>query len=175
MWPFRKKSDELGEGTFSPAVLGSSSTRTPSFTEAPHPFQRKFEIEIESWCFGLEQLKEPPLPQVLFKVIRELRGVLLGAIEAGYAFDIRITAEKLFFAAKKTVPQKEILFALLAILPDPESLPVEQKRIFSVIVAQVEMVEGGAVQRMRQRWNLGKPQEGSVAAIPTSGAAEHSR
>jgi len=152
MWPFSKSKEEQ---SFSPSVMGEGRAVLPSFSENVHPLKQRFDIEVDSWCFGLESLNDLPLPQVVFKVVRELRPLLKEAIEQGYAFDIRVLSEKLFFATKKTVPKKELTFALLAILPDPETLNIEQKTTFAVIVAQVEVTEGGAVERVRQRWNLG--------------------
>ncbi len=152
MFGFLWKSQErpsAAPGEAVPAVLGAG--QVARFQEQDHPFKREFDLEIESWCYGLTRLSETPLPKVVFCVVRELRPMLARALASGYVFNIQSVADRIAIAARGSVEQKAIAFALLAILPEPGTLPLEQKRLFATIVAQVEASHGGAVDRVRQR------------------------
>ena len=133
----------------SPAVLRADPSR--SHLQTVHPFKKKFDYELNSWCYGLENLGETPLPQVVFRVVREFRPVFAESIATGFFFDIDQVAKRLFEASQKAVPLKEIAMALVAVLPEPEKLPVEQQRTFSLVLAQVELTHAGAVNRVKQR------------------------
>jgi hypothetical protein len=136
-----------------PSVLGAAKA-APVFQEPEHPMKRKVELEVDSWCFGLENLGEDPLPKVVFTIVRELRFVMAEAVSNGFAFDINSMADKLFYSCKGVVSRKELLFALIAVLPEPQTLSEDEKRIFAMIIAQVEASEGGAVKRVQQRMGI---------------------
>jgi hypothetical protein len=132
-----------------PAVLNSDSSQLIALQD--HSFKKIFEHEVNSWCYGLENLGEAPLPQVVFRVVREFRSVFTQAIEQGFVFDIDQVARRIFSASGQAVPLKELAMALVAILPNPEKLPVERKRTYALVLAQVELSHSGAVERVKQR------------------------
>jgi hypothetical protein len=153
---FKSKPRDLSKAV-SPAVLRSNSSGQA--LQSVHSYKKKFDYELNSWCFGLEKLGEEPLPQVVFRVVREFRTIFAEAIASGYVFDIDFAARKIFEASQKVVPLKEIAMAFVAILPEPENLPLDQKRVFTLILAQVELSHAGAVDRVRQRIQPAKTTE----------------
>ena len=153
---FKSKPKEISKA-IGPSVLKPDEPRLS--LQSVHSYRKKFEYELNSWCYGLENLGEVPLPQVVFRVVREFRSVFAEAITVGYVFDIDYAARKICEASKKVVSLKEIAMALVAVLPEPESLPVEQKRVFTLVLAQVELSHAGAVNRVKQKLQSVPPTE----------------
>jgi len=149
MFGFFKSKPAAPSKAVGPSVLQSNNSRVS--IQSVHFFQKKFEYELDSWCYGLETLGETPLPQVVFRVVREFRSVFADAINHGFVFDIDLAARKIAEASSNVVPLKELAMALVAILPDPEKLPIEQKRIYALVLAQVELSHSGAVNRVKQK------------------------
>ena len=149
MFGFFKSKPKEPTNAVGPAVLQSDNSRLS--LQAVHTYRKKFEYELDSWCFGLENLGEEPLPQVVFRIVREFRPIFAEAIASGYVFDIDYAAKRIFEASGSVVPLKEIAMAFVAILPEPENLPTEHKRVFTLVLAQVELNHAGAVDRVKQR------------------------
>jgi len=149
MFGFFKSKPIVPSKAIGPSVMQSDTSRLT--LQAVHPYKKKFEYELNSWCYGLENLGEVPLQQVVFRVVREFRSIFSEAIATGYVFDIDVVAKRIFKSSQEVVPLKELAMALVAVLPEPEKLPVEQQRVYSLVLAQVELSHSGAVDRVKQR------------------------
>jgi hypothetical protein len=149
MFGFFKSKPKEQSNAVGPSVLQSDTSRLS--LQSVHSYKKKFDYEVNSWCYGLENLGEAPLPQVVFRIVREFRPIFAEAINTGFVFDIDQAAKRIFEAAGKTVPLKEIAMAFVAILPEPEQMPIEQKRVYTLVLAQVELHYAGAVDRVKQK------------------------
>ncbi len=149
MFGLFKRKGNVGQAAVTPAVMSPDSSQLVKIEQ--HPFKRAFEREIDSWCYGMEKLGEVPLPQVVFKIIRELRAVFEEATKQGYVFDIDFVARRLYESSGKIVPLREVVFALVAVLPNTESLSNDEKRTYALTLARLERSHSGAVDRVKQR------------------------
>jgi hypothetical protein len=111
-----------------------------------------FEIEVKSWCYGLEKYPGEIYSGLVHAVIKEVSFVFIGAIKHNYPFDILDTASRLSEAAKFLVPEKEIVFSMLGHFPAPNSLTEDQQLVMKRIIDQVDKKFGNAHARLEKRW-----------------------
>lgn len=165
-------SNVAGESQHQPAVLQGAVGRvkTEFKVEEQHCFHQEFERQLESWCFGLSVLNEEPLPEVVFKVCKEFSATLKEALGKGYAFDILRVAGRISKAAQNVVDTKQLVFSLMSYLPAPQALTPEAQVVFAVVIAQVEQTFGGAVERAKERFQIGAKPEGASICAPASQA-----
>lgn len=115
-------------------------------------FDEIFEIEIEGWCYGIQNFPGEIFPGLVHAVIRELQPSFKAAIEHNHVFDVLEISTKFSKAAKYLVHEKEIAFSILAHLPMPTDLQEEGQFILAQIIDQVEQTHGGALERLRRKW-----------------------
>ena len=124
-------------------------------------FDEIFEIEVEGWCYGIQNFPGEIFPGLVHAVIKELKPSFKAAIEHDFVFDILAISTKISKAAKYLVHEKEIAFSILAQLPAPYDLAEEQQFILAQLIDQVEQQHGGALERLKRKWqyNLDKRKE----------------
>ena len=127
-------------------------------------FNEVFEIEMEGWCYGIEQYPGEIFPGLVHAIVKELSPSFKAAFEHGYVFDILVLAEKFSRAAKYLVHTKEITFSILAQFPNPNKLSEDAQFAMAQVIDQVEQEHGGALSRLTRKW------EHENANVPGSAA-----
>ena len=118
-----------------------------------------FSIEVDGWCYGVQNYPGEIYPGLIHAVIRELAPSYRVAIEHGYDFDIVDASKRFSRAAKYLVHEKEICFSILAQLPNPSTLNEEGQFTLAQIIDQVEKKYGGALARLQKKWAWEREQE----------------
>ncbi|MBX7139190.1 MAG: hypothetical protein K1X83_14545 [Oligoflexia bacterium] len=113
-----------------------------------------FQIEMEGWCYGVQNYPGEIFPGLIHAVVRELGNGFKLAIQNEYAFDVLALSEKLSKAAKYLVHEKEIAFSIVAQLPSPFELTEDQQFILAQIIDPVEQAYGGVVERLERKWSF---------------------
>jgi len=131
-----------------------SSPHEEPITREVHPYEKTVIFELNSWCFGLEQLGEKILPGVVHKIVKEFAPLSNESINHVYAPNLLEIAQRLSVSSGGVVSEKEIAFAFLANLPQPQDLSREEKEIFTLVVLPVERKFGKAVKRIQERFQL---------------------
>jgi hypothetical protein len=119
-----------------------------------HPYEDEFELEVKSWCYGLSKVEGQIIPAVIYKIVKELAVPFERAIREGYAFDIIEIAEAFYKASRRAVTLKELVFNILVNLPFPLTLDDHAKFVFTAVVTNVEKGYGGAVERLKRKWQI---------------------
>lgn len=113
-----------------------------------------FGLEVDAWCYGITQYPGDIFPELVHRVVREMRFVFSLAIQYQVAFDLLDVAAKITKAAKYLINEKEVVFSILAQLPSPASLKdEEQLYTLAAILDRVEQVHGGALERLERKWS----------------------
>ena len=115
-------------------------------------FNEVFEIEMDGWCYGIEQYPGEIFPGLVHAIVKELAPSFKTAFEHNYVFDILALAEKFSRAAKYLVHAKEITFSILAQFPNPNTLNEEAQFAMAQVIDQVEQEHGGALSRLMRKW-----------------------
>ncbi len=116
-------------------------------------FDEIFAIEIEGWCYGIQNYPGEIFSGLIHAMVKELRPSLQAAIEHNVLFDILAISKKFSRAAKYLVHEKEIAFSILAQLPNPSELDEDRQFIMAQIIDQVEQAYGGALDRLQRKWS----------------------
>lgn len=116
-------------------------------------FDEIFAIEIEGWCYGIQNYPGEIFSGLIHAMVKELRPSLQAAIEHNVLFDILAISKKFSRAAKYLVHEKEIAFSILAQLPNPSDLDEDRQFIMAQIIDQVEQAYGGALDRLQRKWS----------------------
>lgn len=115
-------------------------------------FDEIFEIEIDGWCYGIQNYPGEKYPGLIHGIVRELRPTFVAALEHHYAFNIIEVGKRISRAAKYLVHEKEIVFSILAHFPRPSELDEEGQYVMAEVVDIVEQKWGGALERLQRRW-----------------------
>lgn len=133
--------------------------------EADPKFKKIFQIEMEGWCYGIQNFPGEIFPGLIHAVIKEVSPSFKAAIEHDLAFNVIELSQKMSKAAKYLVHEKEIAFSVLAHLPSPHELSEDGQFILAQIIDQVEQVHGGALERLSRKWTYeAKRRKKKVAA-----------
>ena len=111
-----------------------------------------FPVEIECWCFGISNFPGQLYPKLIHRVIKEMSPTFRAAIDNGYVFDIFDTAKKIFQSSAGIIPEKQIVFSILANLPLAFELEEESLFVLAQVIDQVEKVYGGVIDQMEELW-----------------------
>ncbi|MCB0319328.1 MAG: hypothetical protein KDD60_00300, partial [Bdellovibrionales bacterium] len=101
-------------------------------------FDEIFTIEVDGWCYGIQNYPGEIFPGLVHAVVRELSPGFRAAIEHNLVFDILDVSKRISRAAKYLVHEKEVCFSILAQLPNPSTLEEEGQFILAQIIDQVE-------------------------------------
>ncbi len=115
-------------------------------------FSEIFAVEIDGWCYGIANYPGEIYPELVHRVIKELRESFRVAIEHGVMFDILDIAGKISKASKYLVGEKEAAYSILAQLPNPARLPEDQMYTMASIIDKVEAVYGGTLEKLQRKW-----------------------
>jgi hypothetical protein len=115
-----------------------------------------FAIELDGWCYGIQNYPGEVFPGLVHAVVRELRPGFKKAIEHNVPFDVLKVSKSISRAAKYLVHEKEIAFSVLAQLPSPLELDEDGQYIMAMIIDQVEQEYGGALERLQRKWAFDK-------------------
>ena len=115
-------------------------------------YDEVFQIEMEGWAYGISNYPGEIFPELVFRVMRELEGSFVAAVEHHFAFNIIETATMFSRAAKYLVHEKDITFCILSLLPPPNQFDEEGQFVLAQIVDQVEQAYGGALERLEKKW-----------------------
>ena len=115
-----------------------------------------FAIEVDGWCYGIQNYPGEVFPGLVHAVVRELRPGFKKAIEHNVAFDVLKVSKGISRAAKYLVHEKEIAFSILAQLPTPLELDEDGQYVMAMIIDQVEQTYGGALERLQRKWAFDK-------------------
>jgi hypothetical protein len=96
--------------------------------------KENFDTDIESWLYAIKRSKAKFDAQTCHELIREMSGSLLEAVTGLVVFDLVELAKKLHKATDEAVCLKEIVFYLLANLPNPSKLSPQEFKTFEEIV-----------------------------------------
>jgi hypothetical protein len=118
-------------------------------------YDEVFEIEIDGWCFGLENYPGEVSAQIVHRIIRELASAFQAAVAHNVVFDMLGVAAKFSKASRYLIHEKELAFAIIAQLPNPSLLGEEEQCVLGMIIDQVEQAYGGALDNFYRRWQLG--------------------
>ena len=124
-------------------------------------YDEVFRIEIDGWCYGIENYPGEISPSIVLRIIRELSVSFEAAIHHNVVFNILEISSKFSKAAKCLIHEREIAFAILAQLPNPGLLEEEQQCVIALLIDQVEGAYGGALEKFNRRWR----------SVPTKQAA----
>jgi len=116
-------------------------------------FDEVFEIEMDGWSHGISNYPGEIFPGLVHSIVKELRPSFKAAFEYNYVFNIHKIATKFAKATKFRVPEKEIAFSILAQFPNPAGLTEDEQFVMAQIIDQVEQEYGGALDRLKSKWN----------------------
>jgi len=111
-----------------------------------------FSIEIDGWCYGIQNFPGEIYPGLVHAVIRELAPSFRVALDHSHIFDVIDVSKRISRAAKYLVHEKEICFSILAQLPNPSILDEEGQYELAQLIDQVEQKHGGALVRLQKKW-----------------------
>lgn len=144
------------ESSSTPPILAESQQQGLFFLHNTEPSGQRyasvFPVELECWCFGISNFPGQLYPKLIHRVIKEMSPTFRGAIDNGYVFDIFDTAKKIFASSAGIVPERQIIFSILANLPLAAELEEESLFILAQIIDQVENAYGGVVEQMEELW-----------------------
>ena len=120
-------------------------------------FEEIFNIEIDGWCYGVENYPGEFYPNLVHIIIREMKTMFKSAIDQKHVFDIVEIGNKFAKASKFRIHEKEVAFSILAQLPNPASLNEDGQYIMAQILDKVEQTYGGVLERLERRWGLDRP------------------
>ena len=126
-------------------------------------YDEMFAIEVEGWCYGIENYPGEVFPGLIHAVIKELRPSFKAAIEHNVMYDILAIPKRVSRACKFLVHEKEIAFSILAQLPHPSQLDEDGQFIMAQIIDHVEQKYGGALERLQKKWKAGPRAEKEAA------------
>lgn len=115
-----------------------------------------FAIEIDGWCYGIQNYPGEVFPGLVHAVIKELAPTFRTAIAHHYVFNIIEISQKFSRSAKYLVHEKEIAFSILAQMPAPPELDEDEQFIMAQLIDQVEQSHGGAIERLQRKWTFEK-------------------
>ena len=115
-------------------------------------YEEVFQVEIDGWCYGIENYPGEFYPNLVHIIIREMKPMLKGVLEKGVVFNIIQIAEKLAKASKYRVHEKELAFSILAQLPNPSELSEDGQFAMAQVLDKVEQVYEGVLERLERRW-----------------------
>lgn len=118
-------------------------------------YDEVFEIEIDGWCFGLNNYPGEISAPVIHRIIRELATSFQAAIEHNVVFNIIQIAGKFSEAARFLIHEQEIAMAIVAQLPNPATLLEEQQCVLGLVIDQVEQAYPGSLESFYKRWQIG--------------------
>lgn len=121
-------------------------------------YEEVFNVEIDGWCYGIENYPGEFYPNLVHIIIREMKPMLKDILEKGVAFDIITIADKFTRASKHRIHEKEVAFSLLAQLPNPSDLGEDGQYAMAQILDKVESVYEGVLARLERRWSSDKRQ-----------------
>lgn len=117
-------------------------------------FNEIFQIEMEGWCYGIQQYPGEIFAGLVHAVVKEMEFSFKTAFEHNHAFDILALSEQLSKAAKYLVNEKEICFSILARFPNPATLSEDAQFAMAQVIDQVEQNYGGALSRLVKKWEV---------------------
>ena len=120
--------------------------------EVKNRYDEVFKIEIEGWCFGIENYPGEITASILHRIIRELAISFEAAIQHNVVFDLLEISSQFSKAAKYLVHEREIAFSILGQLPNPSLLDEERQYVLGAILSPVEDAYGGALERFNKKW-----------------------
>jgi hypothetical protein len=118
-------------------------------------YDEVFEIEIDGWCFGLNNYPGEISAPVIHRIIRELATSFQAAIEHNVVFNVIKIAGKFAEASRFLIHEQEIAMAIMAQLPNPATLFEEQQCVLGLVIDQVEQAYPGALESFYKRWQIG--------------------
>jgi hypothetical protein len=121
-------------------------------------YEEVFQVEIDGWCYGIENYPGEFYPNLVHIIIREMKPMLKGVLEKGVVFNIIQIAEKLAKASKYRVHEKELAFSILAQLPNPSELGEDGQFAMAQVLDKVEQVYEGVLERLERRWTAARHQ-----------------
>jgi hypothetical protein len=113
--------------------------------------EKDFALEIDSWCSALKRFPEPLTSKLMYALINEMSGSFLKAVNGHFAFDLVRLAKRLYEISEAIINEKELVFYILAHLPNPTQLDVAGLSTFEEIVAEAEKVYPDVVQKLKNR------------------------
>jgi len=126
--------------------------------EVKDRYDEIFGVEMEGWCYGIQNYPGEVFPALVHAVIRELAPSFKLAVEHNLAFDILELSKQFSKAAKYLIHEKEVTFSILARLPNPACLDEDGQFVLAQIIDQVEQSYGGAIERLQKKWAWEKKQ-----------------
>lgn len=117
-------------------------------------FDEVFTIEMDGWCYGVQNYPGEIFPGLIHAVIKELAPSFRAAIEHNYVFDVLELSLKFSKAAKYLIHEKEIAYSILAQLPHPQTLNEDAQYVLAQIIDQAEQAYGDILDRMKKKWAL---------------------
>ncbi len=115
-------------------------------------YEEVFNVEIDGWCYGIENYPGEIYPNLVHLVVREMKPLFIGALERGVVFDLVDISIKVSKSAKNLVHDQEILFSILVQLPVPSALPEEAQYTFAQILDKADQKHEGLISKMEARW-----------------------
>jgi hypothetical protein len=115
-------------------------------------YDRIFEIEVESWCYGLRHFPGPHGTGLVHRMIHELAPVFKTALAHNLVFNIFEVARRINHAAKHLVEDKEAVFSVLAQLRNVFSLNETEQFILAQALDPVTRRYPDALTRLDKKW-----------------------
>lgn len=115
-------------------------------------YDEVFSVEMEGWCYGLETYPGEVYPELVHRIIKELKESLERAIQHNVVFDIVDLSARFSKASKYLVSEKDLVFSLLAQLPLPNQLDEDGMYTLAAVVDKVDKVYEGTLEKLQKRW-----------------------
>lgn len=152
---------------------------TPSrhkFIEVPSVKDRYneiFDVEVESWCYGLGNFPGELTPALVHRVMKEFAKTFEEAINHNLIFNLVEIAKSVRVAVRNLVDEHELAYSMLAQLPAPYKLNEDQQFVIGQVIDIVEQSFPGALERLEKRWRFEreKGQQHQARRIHTSAPA----
>ena len=111
-----------------------------------------FDLEVKSWCYGIEQYPGEIHSGLVHSVVAELHQTFINAFQYGHTFDILDVSLKLSKAAQYLVHEKEICFSIVAQFPAPQQLNEDGQFTMAQVIDKAEQAYGGVLERLEKKW-----------------------
>lgn len=119
-------------------------------------YEEVFNVEIDGWCYGVENYPGEFYPNLVHLIIREMKGMFKAALEKAVVFDVVEISQKFSKASKYRIHEKEVAFSILAQLPRPSELGEDGQYAMAQVLDKVEQVHSGVLERLERRWGADK-------------------
>ena len=115
-------------------------------------FIEEFNILIRGYCEGLKSFPGEVHDELVCTIVRDLKPIILESFAYSYEFNLIDITEEFCEAGMFRIEPKKVLGELLAMLPNPSKLNLEQQNLLDRILVHADDCVPGTLDRMNWEW-----------------------